>query len=158
MKKINVFGIFNIIALFFGYISIFRILQTADTAAFSEIVLPAGFPTKNGLLVIWAFLFILWGIACLFVYSIKLSPRRNRNIFLNSLILIIGIFVWNYLLFNAMNLPGALAVSIALLLLTIVVWFMYLVTHRYGGYLFTPVVIWHLYQIYLSIALVTGNK
>ena len=158
MKKINAFGTFNIIALFFGYFSIFRVLKTTDTAAFSELTLPAGFPTQTGWLVIWAFLFILWGIACLYIYSVKLSPRRVRNIFLNSLILIIGIFAWNYFLFTVMNLSGTLAVSIALLLLTIVIWFMYLVTHRYGGYLFTPVVIWQLYQIYLSIALVTGNN
>jgi len=47
--------------------------------------------------------------------------------------------------------------SIAILLLSIVIWFMYLVTHRYGGYLFTPVVIWMLYQIYLSAALLINN-
>ena len=157
MKKINSFGISNIIAIIIGYAALFRILSHPLTDVFTSTTLPAGFPTKSGLLVIWGLFSILWIASCLFVYSIPLSPRRMRNIFLNSLILIIGIFIWHYLLFFSVNLTGTLAVSIADILLTVVVWFMYLVTHRYGGYLFTPVVIWHIYQIYLCIALVINN-
>ena len=157
MKKINPFGIGNIIAIIIGYSALFRLLSQPASEIFSSITLPPGFPTKSGLLVIWGFFSILWIAGCLFVYSIPLSPRRMRNIFLNSLILIIGIFTWHYLLFSSVNLSGTLAVAIADILLTVVVWFMYLVTHRYGGYLFTPVVIWHLYQIYLCIVLVIKN-
>ena len=91
------------------------------------------------------------------VYSVKISPRRIRNIFLNSIILVIGIFTWHFMLFSSVNLAGTLAVSIAILLLAVVIWFMYLVTHRYGGYLFSAVVVWHLFQLYLSIALVVKN-
>jgi len=157
MKKINSFGIFNIIGLVFGYFAIFRILNSNTIELYEKFTLPAGFPTRNGLFVIFGFLFVLWAFGCFFVYSVNLSLRRMRNIFLNSLILIIGIFIWVYILFIAMNLQGALAVSIAILLLSIVILFMYLVTHRYGGYLFTPVVIWMLYQIYLSAALLINN-
>ena len=157
MKKINAFGITNIIALAFGYASIFRLMRITDPESLSQINLPGGFPTRNGLLVIWAILFVIWAIACCFVYSVNFTPRRMRNIFLNSLALIIVIYTWNYLLFSSVNLPGTLAVTIADLLLTIVVWFMYLVTHRYGGYLFTSLVIWILYQLYLCIALVVIN-
>ncbi len=157
MKKINPFGIGNIIAVIIGYAALFRLLSQPLTDVFTSITLPAGFPTKSGLLVIWGLFSVLWIASCLFVYSIPLSPRRMRNIFLNSLILIIGIFTWHYVLFFSANVSGTLAVAIADILLTVVVWFMYLVTHRYGGYLFTPVVIWHIYQIYLSIALVIKN-
>lgn len=157
MKKINSFGISNIIAVIIGYTAIIYQLRKPVTERFSQLNLPSGFPTINGLMVIWGILFLLWGIGCVFVYSIPLSPRRMRNIFLNSLILILGIFIWNYILFSAVNLPGTLALSIANLLLSVVVWFMYLVTHKYGGYLFTPVVIWQIYQLYLAIALVVKN-
>ena len=157
MKKINAFGISNIICLGIGYAAIVRLLRTPFTDKFFELDLPGGFPSGTGLMIIWAILFIAWAFGCTFVYSVDLSPRRMRNIFLNSLILIIGIFTWHYMLFNAVNLAGTLAISIALLLLTIVVWFMYLVTHRYGGYLFTPMFIWQIYQLYLSIALVVKN-
>ncbi|MBQ6520039.1 MAG: tryptophan-rich sensory protein [Anaerolineaceae bacterium] len=157
MKKINPFGISNIIAIIIGYAALFYQLRKPVTERFSQLNLPSGFPTMNGLMVIWGILFLLWGIGCVFVYSIPLSPRRMRNIFLNSLILILGIFIWNYILFSAVNLPGTFALSIANLLLSVVVWFMYLVTHKYGGYLFTPVVIWQIYQLYLAIALVVKN-
>ena len=157
MKKINAFGITNLIALAFGYASIFRVLRIADPENLSQISLPSGFPTRSGLLVIWAILFIIWAAACCFVYTVNFTPRRMRNIFLNSLVLIIVIYAWNFLLFSSVNLTGALAVTIAELLLSIVVWFMYLVTHRYGGYLFTSLVIWNLYQLYLCIALVVLN-
>ena len=157
MKKINPFGIGNIIAVIIGYAALFRLLSQPLPDVFTDITIPAGFPTNSGLLVIWGLFSVLWIASCLFVYSIPLSPRRMRNIFLNSLILIIGVFMWHYLLFLSANFSGALAVAIADILLTVVVWFMYLVTHRYGGYLFTPIVIWHLYQIYLSIALVVKN-
>ena len=120
-------------------------------------MLPAGFPTRTGMIVIWGFLLAIWGIGCRFVYSVKLSDRRKRNIFLNSLILEGGILIWNFMIFGAVNLPGALAVCIALLLLGVIVWFMYLLTHRYGGYLFTPVMIWMLYLLYLSISLTVKN-
>ncbi len=150
MKKINVFGICNIIGLAFGYAAIFRLLRTTDPALISNLKQPAGFPTRTGLLVIWAIIFVFWAVGCTFVYSVQLSPRRMRNIFLNCLILIVGIFI-------SVNLTGTLAISIATLLLSIVIWFMYLVTHRYGGYLFTPVVIWELFQLYLSISFVVRN-
>lgn len=157
MKKINAFGISNIICLGIGYAAIIRLLRAPFSDKFFELSLPGGFPSGRGLTIIWAILFITWAFGCTFVYSVKLSPRRMRNIFLNSLILIIGIFTWHYILFNTVNLTGTLAISIALFLLTIVVWFMYLVTHRYGGYLFTPMFIWQIYQLYLSIALVVKN-
>ena len=157
MKKINFFGVLNIFALAFGYASIFRQMRISDPELLSGFILSAGFPTRSGLLVIWAFLYICWAFACVFVYSANLSPRRMRNIFLNSIVLIIGIFTWVFLLFGAANLSGALAVSIALLLLAVVIWFMYLVTHRYGGYLFTSIIVWLIYQLYLCIALVIKN-
>lgn len=157
MKKINAFGIFNIIALVFGYAAIFRLLRTTDPELVSQLNLPAAFPTRTGLLVIWAILFVLWAAGCTFVYSAQLSPRRLRNIFLNSLILIIGIFIWHFMLFSSVNLTGALAVSIAILLLAVIVWFMYLVTHRYGGYLFTPMIVWELFLLYYSISFVVRN-
>ena len=157
MKKINSFGILNLIALAAGFAFIIRLLNQTDPALISNLNLPGGFPTRTGLIVIWGVLFLIWAVACLFVYSVKLSPRRIRNIFLNSIILVIGIFVWHYMLFSSVNLPGTLAVAIAILLLSIVIWFMYLVTHRYGGYLFSAVVVWHLFQLYLSIALVVKN-
>ena len=157
MKKINPFGIANIICLGIGYAAIIRLLRGPFSDSFSELTLPGGFPTGTGLMVIRAILFVFWALGCTYVYSVKLSPRRMRNIFLNSLILIIGIFTWNYMLFSAVNLAGTLAISVALMLLTVVVWFMYLVTHRNGGYLFTPMVIWQVYQLYLSIALLVKN-
>ncbi|MBR6090022.1 MAG: tryptophan-rich sensory protein [Anaerolineaceae bacterium] len=157
MKKVNSFGFANIAALIIGFAAVFRLLHQPANENFQTLTLPAGFPSRTGLTVIWGILFLFWAAGCLFVYSVNLSPRRMRNIFLNSLILIIGIFIWNFLLFSTVNLSGALAVSIANLLLVVVVWFMYLVTHRYGGYLFTPAVVWHLYQLYLCIALVIKN-
>lgn len=157
MKKIDPFGIGNIIAILIGFASLCWLLSQPSSESFMSLSKPAGFPTKTGLLVIWSIFSALWIAGCTFVYSVKLSPRRIRNIFLNSLILIIGIFIWHYLLFSAINLSGTLAVSIAIMLLTVIVWFMYLVTHRYGGYLFTPIVVWHLYQLYLSISFVVKN-
>ena len=151
MKKINTFGILNLIALVFGFFSVFRLLNQTDPALIQNLNLPGGFPTRTGLIVIWGVLFLLWAAACFFVYSVKISPRRIRNIFLNSIILVIGIFTWHFMLFSSVNLAGTLAVSIAILLLAVVIWFMYLVTHRYGGYLFSAVVVWHLFQLYLKI-------
>lgn len=157
MKKVSLFWIGNLLGLLIGYAAIFRVLRNAAPAAFAEADLPAGFPTTAGLMVIWGFLFLLWGIGCFFVYSVPLRPRRIRNIFLNSLILIIGIFIWNFMIFGSANFPGALAVAIAVLLLALVVWFMYLVIHRYGGYLFIPMMIWLAFILYLSIGLVIRN-
>ena len=158
MKKNNSpFVIWSVLGIILGYIGIFRSLRRADPEILSGLVFPAGFPTKTGLLVIWGILFFIWAAGCYFVFSVNISPRRSRNIFLNGLILVIGIFVWNYMVFCAVNLPGALAVSIAVLILSVVIWFMYLVTHRYGGYLFTSMIIWQLYMLYLSVALVVKN-
>ena len=155
MKKNNFFWIATAAVLIIVFIALLRLLSAAPDL--SGVLLPAGFPTANGLLVIWGFLFLLWGIGTRFVYSAKLSPRRQRNIFLNSLILAGGIFIWNYMIFGAVNFSGALAVAAALLLLGVVVWFMYLVTHRYGGYLFIPMMIWLVYILYLSIAFAVKN-
>ena len=157
MKKINAFGTFNIIGIIIGFAGVIRLLTKPETEAFAALNLPSGFPTRSGFIVIWGILSLLWVAACLFVYSVSLSPRRMRNIFLNSLILIIGIFVWHFMVFSAGNAAGAMALSIAMLLLAVVVWFMYLVIHRYGGYLFTPLVVWHLYQLYLGISLAVKN-
>lgn len=157
MKNKSAFGIWSIIGIALGYAAIVRLLLSKAQYLPDVINLPAGFPTKTGLFVIWGFLFLLWGIGCHFVFSVKLSPRRKRNIFLNGLILVIGIFIWNFLIFGNMNPAGALAVSAALLLLALVVWMMYLVTHRYGGYLFIPMMIWLCFILYLSAALVIKN-
>lgn len=154
MKRTGAFFPANVIALLIGLIGIIRQVLSAPAL---EINLPAGFPTATGFAVIWTFLFILWALATYFVYSAPFSPRRKRNIFLNSLMLIVGIFVWCYMVFSAVNVSGALAVSIAILLLALVLWAMYLVSHRYGGYLFTPVVVWMFYLLYLSISLVVRN-
>ena len=156
MKK-NAFSFWSIAAIVVGYIALIRLITSADPDRLSGISLPAGFPTRTGLIVIWGILFLLWSIGCVFVYSVRLSPRRKRNIFLNSIILAAGIYIWHFLVFGACNLPGALAVSIAILLLAVVVWFMYLVTHRYGGYLFTPSVVWLVFVLYLSISLAVRN-
>lgn len=157
MKKVSSFWIGNLAGLLIGYLAIFRLLKAAGDDALAGTVLPAGFPTAAGLMVIWAFLFLLWGIGTYFVYSIPLKPRSIRNIFLNSLILIIGIFVWNFLVFSGLNFSGALAVIIAVLVLAVVVWFMYLLVHRFGGYLFIPMMIWLAFLLYLSISLVLKN-
>lgn len=157
MKKVSSFWIWNLAGLLIGYLAVFRLLRSAGNEALDGIVLPAGFPTAAGLMVIWAFLFLFWGIGSFFVYSVPLKPRTLRNIFLNSLILIIGIFIWHFMIFNALNLSGALAVAIAVLVLAVVVWFMYLVVHRYGGYLFIPMMIWLVFLLYLSIALAVKN-
>ncbi len=157
MKKNNIFGILSLVSLLFGYIAVFRLLSAGFPEIADTVSLPAGFPTCTGLQIIWAFLFLLWGISCFFVFSVHLSPRRKRNIFLNTLILILGIFTWNYMVFGAANFSGAIAIAIAILLLALVIWFMYLVTHRYGGYLFTPMMIWSVFILYLSIALTVKN-
>lgn len=157
MKKINILGTLSFVSLILGYAGITRILSAGESLVSNMVNLPAGFPTPAGLRIIWAFLFLLWGIGSFFVYSVSLSPRRKRNIFLNSLILVVVIFTWNYLVFSAANFSGALAIAIAAFLLSLVVWFMYLVIHRYGGYLFTPMMIWSVYMLYLSIALVVRN-
>ena len=157
MKNKSAFGISSVIGLVIGYAAIVRLLLVKGMSALDGTVLPAGFPSQTGFIVIWGFLFLLWALGSRFVYSVKLSPRRERNIFLNSLILVIGIFIWNYLIFGSLNIMGALAVSAALLLLGVIVWFMYLVTHRYGGYLFIPMMIWLCYILYLSIAMAVRN-
>ena len=154
MKKQEGFFIATVAALIIGFAAIYRLLVGVPAPQF---ILPAGFPTINGFLVIWAFLFVIWAIASYFVYGVKIHPRRKRNIFLNCLIQIIFIFIWCYMVFSAGNFPGALAVAIANLILAVVIWFMYLVTHRYGGYLYTSIVVWSAYLIYLSIALVVKN-
>lgn len=157
MKKLSTFWILNLAGLLIGYFAIFRLLRSASSDVLAGTELPAGFPTASGLMVIWAFLFLLWGIGSYFVYSIRMRPRRARNIFLNSIVLVVGIFLWNFLLFSSLNLQGALAVAVAVLLLAVVVWFMYLLIHRYGGYLFIPMMIWLAFLLYLSIALVVKN-
>ena len=157
MKKNNGFWICSAAALIIGFIGIMRLLQTSSADALNGVNIPAGFPTKTGLIVIWGFLFVLWGLGCRFVYSVNRSDRMKRNIFLNSVILEAGLFIWNYMIFGALNFPGALAVCIAILLLAVIVWFMYLLSHRYGGYLFTSMIVWILYLLYLSIAFAVKN-
>jgi tryptophan-rich sensory protein len=157
MKKNSPFGIWSIVGIVIGYIAIFRLLKNADAELLSGLSLPAGFPSITGLLVIWGILFLIWALGCRFVFTVQLRPRLLRNIFLNGLILVIGIFMWNFLIFVNANLSGALAVNIGTLVLSIVIWFMYLVTHRYGGYLFTSMIVWQVYTLYLSIALVVKN-
>ncbi len=157
MKKTSPYFFGTVAANIVGYLGITRLLMTTGYDKLGETVLPAGFPTKGALTVIWAFLFLLWSIGSYFVYSIKMTPKRHQNIFVNGLILGGAIFAWHYVLFGLVNLPGTLALSIAILLVSVIVWFMYLVVHRYGGYLFTPVVVWTVYMLYLSIALVAKN-
>lgn len=157
MKNKSAFGIYTVIGIVIGYAAIIRLLLAKGMSGLEGTALPAGFPTPTGLIVIWGILFLLWALGCHFVYSVNLSPRRKRNIFLNSLILVIGIFIWHFLVFGSLNIMGALAVSAALLLLGVIVWFMYLVTHRYGGYLFIPVMIWLCFTLYLSISLAVRN-
>lgn len=157
MKKTSPYFFGTVAANIVVYLGITRLLMTTGYDKLGDTVLPAGFPTKGALTVIWAFLFLLWSIGSYFVYSIKMTPKRHQNIFINGLILGGAIFAWHYVLFGLVNLPGTLALSIAILLVSVIVWFMYLVVHRYGGYLFTPVVVWTVYMLYLSIALVVKN-
>ncbi len=158
MKKNSAFGIWAAIGIAIGYAAILWLIITKGKTVPEGIELPAGFPTAAGMTVIWGILFLLWAAGGFFVYSVRISPRRMRNIFLNSLILVIGIFVWNYLILSKVNFSGALAVAIAILILALVVWFMFLVTHRYGGYLFIPMMIWMCFVLYLSISLVVKNS
>ena len=116
MEKNKGFAIGSYIGVLIGYLAIFRLLRTTEFYEHTEIALPAGFPTGTGLLVIWALLFLLWNLGSYFVYSIPLRPRRARNIFLNSLVLVIGIYTWNFMVFSAINFAGALAVAIAVLI------------------------------------------
>ncbi len=157
MKKTSPYFFGTVAANIVVCLGITRLLMTTGYDKLGETVLPTGFPTKGALTVIWAFLFLLWSIGSYFVYSIKMTPKRHQNIFVNGLILGGAIFAWHYVLFGLVNLPGTLALSIAILLVSVIVWFMYLVVHRYGGYLFTPVVVWTVYMLYLSIALVVKN-
>lgn len=157
MKKTSPYFFGTVAANIVIYLGITRLLMTTGYDKLGETVLPAGFPTKGALTVIWVFLFLLWSIGSYFVYSVKMTPKRHQNIFMNGLILGGAIFAWHYVLFGLVNFPGTLALSIAILLVSVIVWFMYLVVHRYGGYLFTPVVVWTVYMLYLSIALVVKN-
>lgn len=157
MKKIGAFSISMIAGLVIGYAGLGSLLSKANLSDTAELNLPAGFPSNTLNLVIWGILFILWGIGSCLLYAVELKPRRQRNIFLNSLILIVGIYLWHFMLFSAVNLSGALAISIALFMLGIVVWFMYLVIQRYAGYLFIPTIIWLIYMLYLSISVTVIN-
>lgn len=157
MKKTSPYFFGTVAANIVAYLGITRLLITTGYSELGEAVLPAGFPTKGALIVIWAFLFLLWSIGGYFVYTIKMTPKRHQNIFVNGLILAAAVFAWHYVLFGLVNFSGTLALSIAILLIGVIVWFMYLVVHRYGGYLFTPIMVWTVYMLYLSIALVVKN-
>lgn len=124
----------------------------------AAVTLPAGFPTNKGMLVIWAFLCLLWAVGSWFVFGERIQPKRKRNVFLNMIIFVMIAFMWCWFVYHIMNFPGAIALAAFLVILALILWLMFLVTHRYGGYLFTPVVVWSLYTLYLSIALLICNK
>ena len=157
MKKTSPYFFGTVAANIVAYLGILRLLTTTGYDKLGEAVLPGGFPTKGASMVIWGLLFLLWTVGSYFVYTVKMTPKRHQNIFANGLILAAAIFAWHYVLLGVVNFPGVLALSIAILLLTVIVWFMYLVTHRYGGYIFTPTVVWAVFMLYLGIALVVKN-
>ena len=75
MKKQEGFFIATVAALIIGFAAIYRLLVGVPAPQF---ILPAGFPTINGFLVIWGFLFVIWAVASYFVYGVK-SPSLSRS-------------------------------------------------------------------------------
>ncbi len=158
MKKSTVFLI--CILIVFGFYALSGIVLSSNFVpeAFEALKLPKGFPSVRGLVFIWGFLSLLWGISAGFVFSVNIKKRGKRNMAINTLFLIGAIFSWHFLVFVRCMPLGALAMSIAMLLLALVVLFMYLLVHRNGGYLFLPVVVWLVYTLYLSISLFVLNR
>ena len=67
------------------------------------------------------------------------------------------IFSWYFLLIRSGNMIGALVMTIAEFLVSlIVISMLYLVEHR-AGYYFIPTLLWALFRIILSIFLVARN-
>ena len=129
-----------------------------DAPVFDRLHLPAGFPTHRGMIVIWAFLSVLTAGAGWYVFGERIQPRRKRNVFLNLVIFVLVTFMWTWFLYVLTNFAGAIALAVFMVILALVIWLMFLVTHRYGGYLFTPVVVWTLYCLYLSIGMLVVNR
>ena len=157
MKNIKVLIICLLIStIFFGWLTTSVIVRN-DADVYNKLTLPAGFPSQRGLIYIWTFLLTLAGIGSWFVFTTDIPIRRKRNIFLDAIILGGAIYAWNLLLFQYGTPEAVMGMAIGEFLLGIVVWFMYLLVNRFGGYLLTPLVFWIAYSLYLSIALVVKN-
>ena len=155
-RKSILFCILTAAVVFAG--SAYTMIRQYGNSVLSNFTQPKAIPSSRGWFVIWAFLVFLWTLGSIPVFASKLSLRRKRNIFLNVIVLALLFFIWNYQFLIKANFTGAIAISIADLLLAVVVWLMYLVTDKIGGYLFTPTVVWSAFMIYLSVSAFVLNK
>lgn len=157
-KKTSVTLICIILTLAFFVFGAFVVSKNFDPDIFGKLKLPPTLPSMTGLLVICGFLSLVWGSSLSIVFAQDLKPRAKRNLVMNSLILFGTLFSWHFILLCRAMPAGALALAIAALLLAVIVWFMYLLVHRNAGYLFTPILVWIVFMIYLSIRIVMLNR
>jgi len=159
MKKTLIIEIlsFTVIGLI-GFL-IFDLIQTDSSGLFSGAFrLPSGFPTRNGLMLIWSFLLLLATISTVFILTNKISINRKKNALIILLMLLGSIYGWNFLLFTTQgNLSGALAMNIGEIALAGLTMLMFWLINHKAGYLLFPTFIWALFSLYLSISLVVLN-
>ncbi len=142
----------------FGF-SLYTLIQNDFAGFFSgSFRLPAAFPTRNGLILIWFFLLLLTAISSISILKNKISINRKKNALIILLMLLGSIYGWNFLLFSLQgNLLGALAINIGEIVLSGLTMFMFWLIHHQAGYLLFPTFIWSLFSLYLSISLVVLN-
>lgn len=122
-----------------------------------DLVLPGFFPTQTKFeafsIIALATLAISNAIAALNDVQIN----RRKNVLVNSFILAGMLFAWYFMLIQSSNLVGALVLTVADLLVSlIVITMLYLVEHK-AGYYFIPTLLWTFFRAALSIALVVLN-
>ena len=151
---------FCFIALYavgFGFLILRLIREDAVGLYRGSFALPGFFPSQTNLEAFSLIALLTLAISNAIVALDPVQINRRKNVLVNSLVLAGMIFSWYFLLIRSGNMIGALVMTIAEFLVSlIVISMLYLVEHR-AGYYFIPTLLWALFRIILSIFLVVRN-
>lgn len=151
---------FCFIALYavgFGFLILRLIREDAVGLYSGSLALPGFFPSQTNLEAFSLIALLTLAISNAIVALDPVQINRRKNVLVNSLVLAGMIFSWYFLLIRSGNMIGALVMTIAEFLVSlIVISMLYLVEHR-AGYYFIPTLLWALFRIILSIFLVARN-
>lgn len=151
---------FCFIALYavgFGFLILRLIREDAVGLYRGSLALPGFFPSQTNLEAFSLIALLTLAISNAIVALAPVQINRRKNVLVNSLVLAGMIFSWYFLLIRSGNMIGALVMTIAEFLVSlIVISMLYLVEHR-AGYYFIPTLLWALFRIILSIFLVARN-
>jgi|GEM_PF-922602 tryptophan-rich sensory protein len=160
MKKSSVItGILLLVlttGVFGGFIANLIIQDKAGVYQ-GAIALPGLFPSQTLMIILQFVILACLGLAFFIISKNTVNVNRRKNVLINSFIFLGLIYSWNYMLFSAGNITGALVLSIAGLVLGLIDLVMAALVDQRAGGLFIPANLWMIFLIILSIFLKVQN-